>query len=57
MLHPIMFTDYKSFFSLHSNIKYLFEIANKETKDVFEWCFMNNLSLNADKAKKIFFHK
>ena len=35
VLNPIIFADDTSFFSSHSNIKDLFEIANKEMKNVF----------------------
>ena len=46
-----MLADDASFFSSYSNIKDLFKIANKEIKNVFAWCTMNKLSLNADKTK------
>lgn len=57
ILNPIMLADDTSLFSLHSNIKDLFEIANEEIKIDFEWRFIDKLSLNADKAKYIFCHK
>ena len=52
-----MFADDASIFSSYSNIKDLLEIAKKEIKNVFPWCSMNKLSLNADKTKYISFHK
>ena len=50
-----MFVD--ECFSSHSNIKDLLEITNNEIKSVFAWFTMNELSLNADQTKYIFFHK
>ena len=45
ILNPIMLVDDTSLFPSHSNIKDLFEIANEEIKNIFEWCSMNKLSL------------
>lgn len=55
MLKPIMFADDTSFFSSHSNVKDLIDIANKEIKNVSEWCSINKSSVNTKKNKKYIF--
>ena len=55
MLKPIMFADDTSFFSSHSNVKDLIDIANKEIKNVSEWCSINKSSVNTKKKQKIYF--
>ena len=51
MLNPIMFSE--AFFS-HGNIKDLSGLTNKKIKDIFEWCSMDKLSLNACKQNIYF---
>ena len=45
-----MFADDTSFFSSHSNVKDLIDTANKEIKNVSEWCSINKSSLNTEKT-------
>ena len=53
----IMFVDDTNLFYIDKNIKVLFETVSKQLQYVNEWFVANKLSLNAGKAKGIFFHK
>ena len=49
----LSFADDTTLFLSHSNIGKLYELANKQINDLFEWFCSNKLSLNAKKTKYI----
>ena len=49
----LSFADDTTLFLSHSNIGKLYELANKQINDLFEWFCSNKLSLNAKKNKNI----
>ena len=56
-LDPIMFADDTNLFHSNKNIDTLFEIVNKELKNINTWFQANKLSLNSKKTKYVLFHK
>ena len=47
----LSFTDDTTLFLSHSNIEQLYELANKQINDLFEWLCSNKLSLKAQNMK------
>ena len=52
-----MFADDTNLFFTHKDIRYLFQIVNKEFENINLWFISNKLSLNIKKIKYSFFHK
>ena len=52
-----VFADDSNLFYSHLDIKILFEVVNKELRNIHEWFKANKLSLNISKTNYVFFHK
>ena len=53
----MLFADDTNLFCSDNNARALFEIANQVLSRINDWFLVNKLSLNAEKAKYMLFHK
>ena len=57
VVDPVLFADDTNLFCSDNNARALFEIANQVLSRINDWFLVNKLSLNAEKAKYMLFHK
>ena len=55
LLDAIMFADDTNLFLTHTDISYLFEMANRQLERINQWFISNKLSPNLSKTKYSFF--
>ena len=57
VLDPVPFANNTDLFCSDSDIRTVFEIANKELGQISDWLLVNKLSLNVEKTKYMLFCK
>ena len=57
ILDPVPFANNTDLFCSDSDIRTVFEIANKELGQISDWLLVNKLSLNVEKTKYMLFCK